>query len=140
MISPSFCHALPPVIIAAPSPAEQKKAVEKQVKEWSQAGLKPNQIAVLAARTLEASCAAGVDRIGGVLVTNSLNDWRAGKAILRTTLGKFKGLEADAMVLIDVPEIGANFRKKHLYVACSRARHLLTVISLTENHQDFGGH
>ena len=39
-----------------------------------------------------------------------------------------KGLEADAMVLVDVPALDAGFRKEHLYVACSRARHLLTVI------------
>ena len=39
-----------------------------------------------------------------------------------------KGLETDAMVLVDVPEIDGNFRKEHLYVACSRARHLLTVL------------
>ena len=125
----------PPEIIIAPTLEAQKKAMEKQVKDWSQAGMKPNQIAVVAARTLEASCAAGLQRIGGIAVTDSLDDWRAGKAILRTTLGKFKGLEADAMVLIDVPEIGTNFRKEHLYVACSRARHLLTILSLTQTAQ-----
>jgi DNA helicase IV len=54
--------------------------------------------------------------------------WKEGKAVLKTTLGKFKGLEADAVVLVNVPKIDANFRKEHLYVAYSRAKHLLTVV------------
>lgn len=122
----------PPVIIAAATLEAQKKAMEKQLKDWLHAGMKPEQIAVVAARTMEACCAAGLQKIGGISITESLDEWRAGKAILRTTLGKFKGLEADAIILADVPEIGMHFRKEHLYVACSRAKHLLTIISLTE--------
>jgi len=117
-----------PVFISAPTVDEQRKALDKQVREWSAAGLKPSQIAVVAAKTLEASCCAGMDKIGGLQVTEKLDEWRNGKGVLRVTLGKFKGLEADAMVLVDVPGLDANFRKEHLYVACSRARHLLTVL------------
>ena len=117
-----------PMFISAPSADEQRKALDKQVKEWSAAGLKPHQIAVVAAKTLDASSCKDMAKIGGVPVTDQLDAWRQGKALLRTTLGKFKGLEADAMVLVDVPALDAGFRKEHLYVACSRARHLLTVI------------
>ena len=119
-----------PIFISAPTTDEQRKALDKQVREWNAAGLKPNQIAVVAAKKLEASCCAGMTHIGGLQVTERLDEWRNGKALLRTTLGKFKGLEADAMVLVDVPGLDANFRKEHLYVACSRARHLLTVVEM----------
>lgn len=114
--------------IKAQNAEEQRQALENQVKEWSTRGLKPNQIAVVAARTLEASCCASIDKLVGVAVTDRLDVWRDGKALLKTTLGKFKGLEADAIVLVDVPQINANFRKEHLYVAYSRAKHLLTVV------------
>jgi DNA helicase IV len=117
-----------PLFISAPSADEQRKALDKQVKDWSAAGLKPHQIAVVAAKTLDASCCKDMAKIGGVPVTDQLVTWRQGSALLRTTLGKFKGLEADAMVLVDVPALDVNFRKEHLYVACSRARHLLTVV------------
>ena len=51
-----------------------------------------------------------------------------------------KGLEADAMVLVDVPGLDANFRKEHLYVACSQARHLLTVVEIRHKHGTRGGY
>jgi Nuclease-related domain len=117
-----------PQWIEARTPEEQRKSLEKQVKEWIASGLKPNQIVVVAAKTLESSCCATMNLIGGVPVTEKLDDWQNGKALLQTTLGKFKGLEVDAMVLVDVPAIDGNFRKEHLYVACSRARHLLTIL------------
>jgi DNA helicase IV len=118
-----------PHFIKASTQQEQLQALENQMKEWSAAGLKPNQIAVVAARTLESSCCAKMPKIAGLPVTDRLDAWKEGKAVLKTTLGKFKGMEADAVVLVDVPEIGANFRKEHLYVAFSRAKHLLTVLT-----------
>jgi hypothetical protein len=118
-----------PQIVVARTPESQLKALEKQVKDWCAAGLKAHQIAVVAAKKLEASCCAVLSQIGGIPVTDKLDDWRAGRGLLRSTLGKFKGLEADAMVLVDVPEVDdLGFRKEHRYVAYSRARHLLTVL------------
>ena len=75
--------------------------------------------------------------LGGHLVTEDLETWRAGQAVLLTTAGKFKGLEADALILADVPVPDPNagpagFRPEHLYVACSRAKHLLTVCARSE--------
>lgn len=115
--------------VQAQTVGDQSKAMEKQIKEWSAGGLKPNQIAIVSARSMEASCCANIDKIGAVPVTDRLDVWREGTAVLKATLGKFKGLEADAIVLVDVPEIDANFRKEHLYVACSRAKFLLTVLT-----------
>jgi hypothetical protein len=114
--------------VQALAAGDQRKAMEKQIKEWSAGGLKPNQIAIVAARSMEASCCANMYKIAGLPVTDRLDMWKEGKAVLKTTLGKFKGLEADAVVLVNVPKIDANFRKEHLYVAYSRAKHLLTVV------------
>lgn len=117
-----------PVILKVGSGAAQAQAAEKQVKTWLHDGLKPNQIAVVTAKRSEAGCLHGKANLAGVALSEDLGKWRAGKAILVSTVGKFKGLEADAMVLTDVPPVGLNFRKEHLYVAYSRAKHLLTVV------------
>jgi hypothetical protein len=117
-----------PLILKVGSGAAQAQAAEKQVKTWLHDGLKPNQIAVVTAKRPEAGCLHGKANLAGVPLTENLAQWRAGKAILVSTVGKFKGLEADAMVLTDVPPVGPNFRKEHLYVAYSRAKHLLTVV------------
>ena len=46
------------------------------------------------------------------------------------TLQRFKGLEADAVVLCDVDRSRANVTAEHLYVAASRAKHVLVVIEM----------
>jgi hypothetical protein len=125
-----------PVRIVAETSAAQASAVEKQVKEWLNAGLKPSQIAVVTARSVENGCLHRKDRLAGALLTDDLARWRKGEGVLISTVGKFKGLEADAIVLTDVPEYSPYFRKEHLYVACSRAKHLLTVITLTPDQAD----
>jgi hypothetical protein len=128
-IMPGTPHGREPQFIKAQTIEEQRQAMEKQVKEWRSSELRPSQIAVIAAKTVEGSCCANMEKIGGLPVTDRLDQWRDSKAVLRTTLGKFKGLEADAIVLLDVPALDANFRKEHLYVACSRAKFLLTVLT-----------
>ena len=54
-------------------------------------------------------------------LTNDLDTWRTGKAVLVDTIKRFKGLEADALLLIDVPtpESVPSFKLSDLYVACS---------------------
>lgn len=125
-----------PVRIVAETGAAQVSATEKQVKEWLNAGLNPWQIAVVTARSAENGCLHGKDRLAGALLTDDLTRWRKGEGVLISTVGKFKGLEADAIVLTDVPEYSAYFRKEHLYVACSRAKHLLTLISLAPDQAE----
>jgi hypothetical protein len=127
-VRPGSPEGREPVIQKVGSGAAQAQAAEKQVKTWLHDGLKPNQIAVVTAKRPEAGCLHGKANLASVPVTENLAQWRAGKAILVSTVGKFKGLEADAMVLTDVPPVGPNFRKEHLYVAYSRAKHLLTVV------------
>ncbi len=127
-VRPGSPEGREPLIQKVGSGAAQAQAAEKQVKTWLHDGLKPNQIAVVTAKRPEAGCLHGKANLAGVLLTEDLEQWRAGKAILVSTVGRFKGLEVDAMVLTDVPPVGPNFRKEHLYVAYSRAKHLLTVV------------
>ena len=56
--------------------------------------------------------------------------WRAGRGVLLATHRRFKGLEADAMVLAGVPDAGSSkyYSEADDYVASSRAKHLLEVV------------
>lgn len=111
-----------------------RKEVLATARAWLNAGnLKPRQIAIVATCALEKSCMANETHIGNVPITRNISDWRKGKGILLTTVWKFKGLEADAMILSDAKGITQNFTKQLAYVACSRAKHLLTVVSTSEN-------
>lgn len=108
-----------------------RNKVVEIVKEWLRepASLKPRQIAIISGRSLEKSCMVDVSKIGSVVVTRDIQKWRNGDVILLTSAGKFKGLEADAIVLSDVEGINDRwFTSSHAYVACSRAKHLLMTV------------
>ena len=126
-----------PTVVHAPRPEEQRKEVAKQIKEWTNPspGVKMSQIAVVTRGNVQNSSLAGVTSVAGQPFTEDLAKWRGGFGILLTSLYRFKGLEADALILADViqpdPMAGpGGFRPQHFYVACSRAKHLLTIISL----------
>jgi len=128
-----------PKLVHAPSAHQHIKEVEKQIKEWMApgTGLKANQVAVVTRSKVQTSSLAGVKCLAGQRITEDLTEWRSGTGILLTSLYRFKGLESDALILADVvrpdPEAApAGFRPQHFYVACSRAKHLLTIVSSSE--------
>jgi hypothetical protein len=125
----------PPRQIEAPSRDRQKSEVEKQIQEWMHptTGLKANQIAIVTRGKVEKSSLAGLDCISGHALTHRLREWRNSEGILITNLHRFKGLEADALILVDFvrpgsPQTFPGFSPEHFYVACSRAKHLLTIL------------
>jgi hypothetical protein len=106
------------------------KAARKQVLEWTEKGgrLRPHQIAIL---TPQAPGEEWPRQIGTIALSDDFERWRRGECVLLSPHRRFKGLEADALILADVPEPGSRpyFTKADYYVACSRAKHLLTVVS-----------
>jgi hypothetical protein len=88
----------------------------------------PGRITVIAPHTKENSCLGGVDHLAGQrLSTDPLE--RAG-AILCTTIHKFKGLESDVVILIDVRGDDLFCGRAFLYTAAARARVLLHVFEM----------
>jgi len=77
-------------------------------------------------------------KVGGQKLTMETSEWRQGEGILFSTIRSFKGLEADIVLLVDVVEPGSvdHFSSSDFYVACSRAKHVLKIIS-EQNIQDF---
>ena len=63
-------------------------------------------------------------------VTKDFDAWRKGKGVLITSWARFKGLEADAIVILEMPAPDSDQERANRYVARSRAKHLLTVIQV----------
>jgi len=122
-----------PRVEVVPTGERQRSACDNQIRQWLNTGkLNPNQVAVLSPRRQANSSLARVKSLGGCPIIDTLSDWKEGKGILFSTVRAFKGLEADALVVIDVDGFSPLLTKADFYVACSRAKHLLTVLSTVE--------
>lgn len=94
----------------------------------------PDEIAIVSTRTLKNSPFAADHRVGRFELVN-LDD-REGRSsgssparqLVFETLYRFKGLERDVVILLDLP--GSHVTDRHRYVAASRARNLLAVVRL----------
>lgn len=139
LVNPGTPAGRTPKFVVAPTREEQVKAVNAQVAEWtSNTGkLRPDQIAVVTRGKIEKSSVAKERSFAGISTVENLESWKNGEGLLVASLYRFKGLEADALILVDVvtpdPEAPASgFRTEHFYVGCSRAKHLLTIVSFSD--------
>jgi Cdc6-like AAA superfamily ATPase len=100
--------------------------IKKLLKRIIGSGIKKNRIAILTVRTNNDSRLMGVERLGEYLITTS-----PGKEILFTTIRKFKGLEADAVILIDITAdtFKSEQMRRDFYVGVSRAKQVLYIIA-----------
>jgi hypothetical protein len=108
---------------------------EGQVRETSRylqrllsGGLEPNDIVILSRRKLQDSSFSG----GLIDVPYRLRELDGDvpsqpRTIGYCTIGGYKGLEADAILLTDVAELESDATRSALYVGASRARALLAV-------------
>ena len=106
-------------------------SVENFIRDWVKQGkLKPSQVVVLCPNKKERSSIENLNVVSGIEITEDIDAWRGDKGVLFSTVRSFKGLEADAVIIIDVPseEDSTIFRQSDYYVACSRAKHLLVVL------------
>ena len=92
-------------------------------------GLKVSQVAVLAPGRTEPHWPK---RFGAISATTSFERWSEDDGVLIASWGRFKGLEADAIVIIETPADDDSRERAYRYVARSRAKHLLTVIEVEE--------
>lgn len=88
----------------------------------------PRQIALLGPAAKANGSLSDIDKLFGIPLVTSAEEWRDGKGVLVTTARSFKGLEADVVILYDMHDFGRLFRREDLYVACTRARALLIAI------------
>ena len=117
-----------PEIISVATLREAVRAVGKRIRELclrNRGGLKPSQVAVLAPASVEE---LWPKQFATIPLTRDFEEWRQDEGVLIATWGRFKGLEADAVVIIETPMRNEARETTSRYVARSRAKHLLTVI------------
>jgi hypothetical protein len=64
--------------------------------------------------------------------TQRFEEWRLNAGVLIASWSRFKGLEADAIVIIETQTKDKSHVNANRYVARSRAKHLLTVIEVEQ--------
>jgi superfamily I DNA/RNA helicase len=127
---PDAPEGLDPEFVEAKGTDAQQHGIASKLKEWLEDGrLAPSQIAILSPNRVSRSSMHGVERFGDVPVTNDVAAWKSGRGVLFSTIRAFKGLESDAVLMIDVPEPDSrkHFSSADYYVGASRAKHLLAV-------------
>lgn len=117
----------PPRLIRYETAEEERREVEKLLIYLFRQGVKPAQIAVIGTRRIEKSFLATTPCIAGCQIETMDDSGEASSAgaLRYATPGRFKGLEADAVLLCDVDTTGPRCSSRALYVAASRARHRL---------------
>ena len=122
-----------PEVIKLDNQYEVQKRVERYIHEWVNKGkLTPSQVAILCPFKLSNSSLSNTKRIRGLEITADIDHWKGNKGVLFSTVKGFKGLEADAIILIDIPPANevSLFKQADYYVACSRAKHILVVMTI----------
>jgi hypothetical protein len=118
----------PPVVHQQQGPARTRRDLDALVKSLVQKErLLPEQIVVLTPHTRKNSSLAGLEELGGFPLMS--HPFEQPGAVLHTTIGAFKGLEADAIILVDVDPEDERCTRQARYVAASRARYLLHVFA-----------
>ena len=113
-----------PELRSQKGPRHARTQIDELVRHMlAKQGMSPEQIVVLTPHSRPNSCLSGATSLGGVSLTDTQG--QATDAIVHTTIGAFKGLEADVVILADIHPSDPRCSRKELYVATSRARHRL---------------
>lgn len=102
------------------------KKLSGLIDQYRNNGYAYNQICVLTVKTETNSLMTGIEKIGN----HDVKTTRGNRNVLFTTARKFKGLEADVIIIIDADaETFAEEESKRLfYVGASRAKHYLDIV------------
>lgn len=113
--------------------ATKSQAIEKLetlIGKYLSSKIDANKIAILSMKTEENSICTGINKIKSICVSDNIQS----NTIIFTTCRKFKGLEADVVILVDLDEnVFANEETRRLfYVGASRAKHFLDIICVID--------
>ncbi len=115
-----------PVIRPQGSPSETRKALDSLIRRLTGVeGFTPDQLTLLTPRTRPHCSLAGLETLADHPLACDPHD-RAGQ-LLHCTVGRFKGLESDVVILLDIDPGHERSGFEVRYCGASRARHLLYV-------------
>jgi superfamily I DNA/RNA helicase len=99
--------------------------LESKINEYIESGVSKSQIVILTTKTIERSILYDTKSIGIIKVSNDIEK----NSVLFTTARKFKGLESNIILLIDVDSttFSTDENRRVFYVAASRAKNKLHV-------------
>lgn len=129
-MTPNDVHGEIPSVKFYQTEKELETIVGEFIKRCVVEGLQSNDIVILTAKTTEASWLATNSKYSGIGIAERKEPGK----ILFTTIRKFKGLEAKAVLIVDASLsalLKAEFRRL-LYVGCSRAKNLLSIAMLDD--------
>ncbi|MGQ9603404.1 MAG: NERD domain-containing protein [bacterium] len=116
-----------PIFIAYLNRDDELMKIEATIsKLLNQDGVEPQDIVCLSTHSKRNSCFCNIYQIAGVPLTEELVANEVG--IRFASLHKFKGLEANIVLLCDVTPGDEFCKPEHLYVATSRARHRIFIL------------
>jgi hypothetical protein len=105
-------------------------------KDWDTG---PGRVAILSPRTLESSSMARATSGHGLHLVTEVEDWARSGNVLFSTVRGFKGLEADAVIVIDmeVPTEHGLVQLDDLYVASTRPRTRLALLTRSRSANEW---
>lgn len=108
-------------------------SIEKLIKEYKNKGFKNNEITILTTKTENESILNGQEYIADNKIVKEMDN----ENILFTTSKKFKGLESNAVILIDLDEntFIDEGKKRNFYVAASRAKQILDIVVIASKEE-----
>jgi superfamily I DNA and RNA helicase len=131
----------PVQLVAAPNQLKQfEKVTSFLVDVLTKKGVKPSQIAVLIGDNINKHSKYEMLRnftLPNGAVWSIENGFKANQ-VLVDTVKRFKGLEADIVIVWGLPSIGSNELQEVLYVGASRAKSELIIVSDSESIADLG--
>ncbi len=123
----------PPEIHEVDSTSAERNKIESIIRQLVQSkGVKPERIVILGKRRRANSCLADVESLAGhPLIDESAARDSVGK-LRYATIYRFKGLEADCIVLVGFERPRAGHADHLQYCAASRAKSMLAVVYRTD--------
>lgn len=107
--------------------------IAKIIRQYTDNGIQRKDIVILTAKTEDTSILTGIDSIGSYGIKSEPKE----NGILFTSARKFKGLEAQVVIMVDVDEttFETEESKRVFYVGTSRAKHFLEFVSVIDEKQ-----
>lgn len=137
-VSYNEIHGEVPAVKFYQTTSEMETVVSDFMKRVISEGLQPEAVVVLTAKTIEKSW---LD-VGKVYDGQQLSLTKEPGKVLFTTIRKFKGLEAEAVLIVDVfmSSLAMPENRRLLYVGSSRAKNLLNIAMYEDVESEDMGH